>query len=204
VEQPLPHVVAEQGHVGPAGPVFLRQEVAAEERLQAEDREHVVRDSSAFHALGADVRRGEAPADIGGESHALKGRVALLPRGVIGVGDADAHQVPLGRGLVDVDEAVGLGEGKRAQEEAVEDAEDRRVAGDPDREHEDDGRAEGRLAAHHAGGNFQVVPDAREQAGASSAADGERLGTGTGRDRERLQLGGRRSFGLRLRHPRGQ
>jgi hypothetical protein len=141
-----------------------------------------------FDPLRRDVLVRQVAADGAAEAHALERRVALLPRREVGVRNADAHQVPLGGGLVDVDEAVGLGEGKRAQEEAVEDTEDRSIAGDPDGEHEDDRHAEARLAAHHPKGDFEIVQKRFHQVASSSTSDRERLRPRARRDCEGLQL----------------
>ena len=71
---------------------------------------------------------------------------ALAPLHEVGKVDADDVEVPSRRGLVDVDQAVRLGERERTQEQAVDEAKDDDVGGDPERQHDDDERGRELLA----------------------------------------------------------
>ena len=67
------------------------------------------------------------------------------------VGYADVAKVPLRRGSVEFDEAIRLGEGKRAQEKGAKDAEHGGIARNSQSEHTDHQQAERGLYPELAG-----------------------------------------------------
>ena len=83
---------------------------------------------------------GEVEAVAVVERDVLEELRALAPLHEVGKVDADHFEVPSRRGLVDVDQSVRLGEREGTQEEAVDEAKDDDVGGDPERQHDHDER----------------------------------------------------------------
>ena len=123
-------------------PVVARVEQPAHHRPQAHDLEIGSADDA-----GANGARFAEPdhRELDGREVAESGdgfhprlQVAQLRHREVGVLDADA----LGR-LADVDQAVLVAVDQRPQQHAADDAEDRRVRADPQRQRHDDGEASG-------------------------------------------------------------
>src|SRR5262249_9415816 len=148
--------MSEQRHLASARPVFFRQETSAKSQLDAEDRREIVRDASALDALGVAAPR-EIEAAPGPDRHTLEQPVVLAPGVKIGIRNAGVIEIPLRRSLIEVHQALRLREGKGAKEQAVEDAEHRRGAGNPQRQHGDDHEARGGLLGEGAAGVLEVL-----------------------------------------------
>src|SRR5262245_11756041 len=136
-ESTLPKNFADQHDRVIARPVFFKSEAASEYRLNAKHRREICADASTddalrFGAPGERVRR------IRERGKAAEGARLLLPRHEVvwrRFELAESRQ-PL---LCNEHEGMGLMEGKRPEQNAIEGAEDRRRGADPQRE-SDDGR----------------------------------------------------------------
>ena len=103
-------------------------------------------------------------------------------------------QVPFRGGFIQVDQPLRFWERQRAQEQSVENAENRGVAGHAECEHPDDHEAEGRLGPDVPQGQLQIVAEPGEQSSPQGHAD--RLGRDRGADL--LQLLGEQFAVLQL------
>jgi hypothetical protein len=142
-----PQALAEQDHARRPGPVVLRQQPAAEARVDSQQREEVRGRERGLRGLGA-----AGGADVGlevrvEESQVNEAPAALAPVQVIGVTDPDFGCAAQ---RLELDQAIRGGEGKGAEEEGIDDAEDRRVDADPGGQHDDDQQAGARTLAHQA------------------------------------------------------
>jgi len=128
----LPDTVAEDHHCGGAGTILLRAEVAAEQRLLADQPERVGRHIRTLESLGcasfiADVHRLAA---VRGERRqrpvrgpiVLEVRIRHAPVPIAGVARADGH------------DAIGIVERQTTNEHGVDEREHRRVDADAERE----------------------------------------------------------------------
>ena len=77
-ELPLPEAEAQQSHVRPALPVFLRREVPAQDRTQAQYPEEIMRRQAHVDPFGLVAER-KVGRPEGTETHALEGLVVLPP-----------------------------------------------------------------------------------------------------------------------------
>ena len=141
-EPPAPEAVAEDDGLPAVGRVLGGGEVAADCRLHAEHPEEVRRDPHAADPFGfavRDQRRDPRP----DERHVLERVAALAPVEERRVADVAGRS---GRAaLADRDEPIGIRVRQRAEQHGVEDAEDRGVRADAERQrHERDGREAGR------------------------------------------------------------
>ncbi len=142
-------------------------EVAAEDRGDTEDIEEVAEDTDAGDGLrnggvGArdlDVVRGGEGVVAGDIGERVVGGAEVVV-GVGGVGGSGEAAGGVGGG--DPGEAVGLGEGERAEEDSVDEAEDDDVGGDAEGEDKDRDGAEGAVAAKGAEAVADVLPEAVE------------------------------------------
>ena len=128
-ELPCPEPVGEEGHRCGVGDIVGRKDEATQGGSQVENVVQVVRHQEHGDALGR-VVGGEVGAAEVEESHRFEGLGVLAPHGEVREGDADELQAPLGGGLVQIHQAMGLRKRKRLEEEAVEDPEDGGVARD--------------------------------------------------------------------------
>ena len=157
-ERALPVAVAEHHHrMAAPRDIVLGQNGPAELRLDAEERKRASRHRLAHdgalpcprdRSARGERRRGDAAEDLG---RALAQVLDVRVR----------HRIepPPAFGFVDVDERLGLHERGVAEEHRVDDAEDRCVGADADRERQHGHRREARMAAQRA----QAVADvARE------------------------------------------
>jgi len=156
VEAVAPQVVSQQGHRGRAGRVVLGAEATTEEWLDAEDLLHVVRHLDGVDADGVGAH-GQVDGLAGPHGHALEGRVVSPPGNEVRVGDGDVIEVPLRRDLVEADQPLRLGKGKRLEEQAVEDAEDDGVTADSQRQHSHHQQGEERLSSQAPQGKTGVA-----------------------------------------------
>ena len=143
--EPAPPVaLADQHHLGTAGPVFLGREGAPHQRSHAQHRRQLVAGHGDVQALGG----GSVP-DVGPgavvERHRGEGLGLLAPGGEVAVEDAGIVQIPAGCGLVQVDEPPRLRKGEGAEKEAVEQGEDGGVGRDAEAERQQDQRRHARL-----------------------------------------------------------
>jgi hypothetical protein len=142
-EAPLPEGVAEHDDARHAAALLVGREAAAEHRRRAEHAQVVGRHRRAARALGRTVA-GDVVRRV-----AVRGQLA-------GAGEAVAPVEEVGQRRAAVPEVrirrerhhqpVRLAIRQAAQQDRVDDPEDRRVDADPDREHEDDDEREARCA----------------------------------------------------------
>ena len=136
-EAVAPQALADHHHALGLRAILFWREGAAKERPHAEDGGEVVRDGGAFDALGAGaIRQVEALAVIEGD--AVEERGSLPPLDEVREVDADDVEVPPWRGLVDVDEAIGLGKGEGPQEQSIHEPEHDDVGSDSQSQHAHD------------------------------------------------------------------
>ena len=160
-EMPLPEPVADHcnGTSAPASAtIVVCSECAPENRRNTEHLEETAADPQAVNRLRwPSSRKVEA---IVGPRHG-----AVEQRRLAGA-NLFPDRVRPGTAL-DNREAIGCPDGKRANQQAVDQREDRRVGADAERQREDgDGREDGRLGQHsHA--VTDVLPDLLEPAGAA-------------------------------------
>ena len=148
-----PEGVAEDGD-GLVGGFFLGSEDAADEGRNAEGG----KDAGGEAAGDEDFRVGSAGELVGGG-----GIGAERGEGAVGVGvggdfaGGDAEVESRAEAVAGKDEAIGMVEGKRAQEDAVDEGEDGGGGSDAEGEGEDDGEGEAGRFAQAAGGVAEVL-----------------------------------------------
>ncbi len=193
----VPERVADHDHVV-ARSIFVSGERAPELRRYAEHRKQAVRDAQAEHLFGLGFA-GEVEGENLPDRHSLEGTVLPLPVFPVRL----RHDVHVG-GIVSVrfprhDEPFRLGKRERTQVEVVDDAEQRRVASDPDRQREDGDDAERRPGSEqpcgvdeiaHEGGE-RIPPCRRRRHGRrGAAAPGVSRGAREGRQVEHFLFDG--------------
>ena len=145
VEALLPHRMADQHDVLAAGRIFVRREIAADHRLQAQRRQQRRRGLEAnelFRIAAAGQRERVADRQREIAEHLLP----LLHFEEARIGEADAREVLRLVRRAQSDQPVRLAIRQRTQEDRVDDAEERDVRADAEREAEDgDQREAGRL-----------------------------------------------------------
>jgi hypothetical protein len=151
-EAVLPERVGEDDDVVLARRLLLGGEPAAEVRANAEELEEAGRDGADRHALG-----GPGAGQVAGRRRVDGRRLEPLAHLLhVEVLEHREHLVRVGVLLVDaaeIDEPLGLAVRQRAEEDAADDAEDRGVRADPDRERQ-----------HHDGEEAGGAEDATEEA----------------------------------------
>ena len=136
-EAALPETVAEHDGLGGAGEVFAFGPEAAGGGLCLQCAEEAGCDESAGDLLGI-AGAGEEHAAVFVEADFLKRAVLGAPVGVVGHRHRTVvHPEEVGL-FPDGDEAVGLGEGQRAQQGGIDHAEDRGIGPDRQRKRGDD------------------------------------------------------------------
>jgi hypothetical protein len=137
----LPDAVAQQQHARPAGRVLLGPNLPAQNRLDAEHREHVGGDRRAVEPFRL-VAVGERQAAAGHGRHLGEHAGALLPVLQIAIRHIPAvDAVDLVR-RIQPDQRVGVAKRQRPDRHRVDDAEDRAVDADAERQAEDRQRRE--------------------------------------------------------------
>src|ERR1700751_657348 len=173
MELPLPDGITEQDDLACSGERFVFMEEAAHQRVHAEHLEEIRSNTDAGEGPGIAVA-GELEVVAGGEGkvsgHVCVGLVALaeLRIGVNGIGGGGPVAVEDLR--TDPEQARGIAEGKRAQHEGVDDAEDGDVGADAEREDEDGDEAEAAVAAQSAEGVANVLQEDVERGEAARCA----------------------------------
>ena len=167
-EAALPEVVAEDDDARPVRAVLLLAEAAAERRGDAEDREDVAPDVSRADALRLSRAAGEHRRAVGEEADVGEGADPGPVRLPLVVGEPRLIE-PLPRAPDDGD-ALRAPPGKRGQEDALHDAEERRRGADAEGEGEGGDDGEARAAAERAGGEAGVEPEVFQAAGAALVA----------------------------------
>ncbi len=176
-----PEVVAQHDDGGRAGPVVAGEQRAPDDRLEIPLAEEIRRDER--HGDGQRI----AAAD---ERHALIGlrREALERRRLRDLAVVAGRQLspflvrsPIG--AVDGDEAIGVADRQRAQDQQVGEAEDDGVGGDREPERENDDERGAALARHQAKAIAQILPEAEKRRRCGVGAECDRL------DRRRLEPG---------------
>ena len=133
-ELALPQAVADQRHFTAVLDILFREEIAAEHRLQAQHAREVEGHARALDACRfAESRQVEVPASKHG--HAFKGAALRAPGVKVRIGDRDQLKIPPRRRFIQIQEALGLAKRQRAEEQAVEDAENCGSGGHAQREH---------------------------------------------------------------------
>jgi len=155
-----------------------------------EDREVIRRHARRGDGLGVPRPR-QVQAGILGAGHPVEDVVLLLPVEKIGDGHGKrllTRKRVRRRHVPDEDESVGIAEGQRLQQDPVDDAEDRRVRADPERQNDDGGERErGAL-----GEQSQPMPKVSNQ-----AAHGARSSRGPNGKSAATAVTGIRSFSER-------
>ena len=144
-EAPAPQRVRQESDGPCPGTVFLGEEFPPEERLNAEDGEEVAADSTAQDALGHPVfREVQAGSEVVEDREMFEDVGVLAPEEEPRNGELlRALPGELARGL---HHATGLGERQRPEKQAVDDAPDRGVRADGERQSENgDDREPGTL-----------------------------------------------------------
>ena len=127
----LPEAVADHREVGTAGHVLLRGEAASAKGRDAERREHVRADVADRHALGLAVARQVRLAIAPGGHFGQRRRPAAV---VEDFSLGDPRLVERGPAAPDHDGAIRVAPRQRSQQDGVDDAEDRGVRADAERE----------------------------------------------------------------------
>ena len=153
-EAALPETVADHRHQRAAGPVFVRPEAASEDRGNTEGREEVRRHphrGDAFRLLPAQIDAVRRERGQGFEAPH-----PLLEDQEVGLRDRETvpEIAPVDR---DDRQAVRLGVGERAQQGAVDHAEDRGVRADPKRQGQRRDRREAGVLAEQPQRETQVL-----------------------------------------------
>ena len=159
-EDPLPGLVGEQQRARRAGRAVLGREVAAQQRLHAEDREHVVHHQHAVQRFGLVLDERQAVEGVDG--HLAERRVAIAPvevvRGTHDIGRIVARNVV----LPDLDQPVGPLEGERRVEHRREHRRDGGGGADAETEGQHGGKRVQRLAGEAAQRVANILGDAFE------------------------------------------
>src|SRR5262249_14197421 len=130
----LPEVVADRHDLGSLWTIFVAREESAEHRTQAEHDRKVIAHLRAVDTLGSAAFAGEVHTLVGPNAYRIERSRAVTPHREVGIVDAGELEIPSRRFLIDVHEAIGIREGKRAQKETVEQCEDRGVRRNGERE----------------------------------------------------------------------
>src|SRR5262249_20170438 len=130
----LPVAVANEGHRGGSEALVSRREAAPDDRLDAKNGEEVLRNCGDHGAGGllAPGNRLQIGTVLG---DTFEGTILRAEVGEIGVGEI--HAVAGRRAFPDADNPIGMVEGKRTQQNTVNDAEDSRGGGDAQAESRD-------------------------------------------------------------------
>ena len=139
------------------GPIVLRVQQAAEHRAKAHHVEERSADDAGLHHARLAAEADHREVDGGEVAEGADGRDARLEvvdfrhreRHVLG---ADAR-----RALADVDQAIFVAIDERAEQHAADDAEDRGVGADAERERDDDGGGQALGAQQRAQGEPDVA-----------------------------------------------
>ena len=159
-ETALPEVVREQDGGPLALVVVLRQQDAAEQGRRAERLEELAGDPHRRDLLGIAVPREAQP--VGVDDRHLRERLRRLPvvegrrRDRQLVGEADLPGQLRVRGP-DHRQPLGIAERQRRQQHRIDDAEDRRVGADPQRQREDGDDRERRPLEQRPAGEAKVL-----------------------------------------------
>ncbi len=162
MEAALPQAIAEDDRVGSAEVLFFRCEVAAEERIDAQDLKKARRDKAHGELLrqrAGDLRHvaGVVAADGGeGGVHAVPVLQARGSNEAIRVAIADVV-------LIDLEEAIAVGVGQGAEDDCIDCGEDGAVGADAEREREDDCGGERRRTAQKAHGSAAIERESLDQ-----------------------------------------
>ena len=138
------------------GGIFLGREGAAQHDGRAEEAEVGFRDVDAVNLLGdgaGEVEAGTAEV-VGGD---ILNDAGLGSPG-IEVDRGGAIAVAIGKGVHELDHAVGFGIGERLEQDGVDDGEDGGVGSDAEGESGDGGDGECRVGDEHAEGVAEVLP----------------------------------------------
>ncbi len=157
-EHAAPQPVAQQHLSLPAGRVLVRPEVAAERRRHSEDAQESVRDARPVYALRL-RRAGQVEHDVPVRRHIGEGRRLAAP--IVEVRRRDRPlQLPLSWALLGQrQDRRGIREGQRPPQHGVDDAEDRGVGPDTERQHQHgDGREPG-LTTQQSDRESEILPD---------------------------------------------
>ena len=168
-EAAAPQCVAEQDGAGGAGPIVLRGEGAAKGGLHAQHGQKAGGDAGAFQPRGI-AGLGEIGGEIPPCLDAFEGVGEALP--IAEIGGRRIHARVAARGIVfpDLDQAVGIRVGQRAQQDVIGQREGGGGGADAEGGHGDGGESEGGRPAQAARGPDQIaaqdVPVGGEGAGA--------------------------------------
>ena len=139
-----------------AGTIFLRQELTAENRLDAERREQIPGDRGAGEPLGlVFVReRQAASADPGELLERMGARLPVLP---VGIRHIVPRDVAARLRRVDGDKPRGIAERQRPDLHRIDDAEHRAVDADAEREADDGEGGESRIVGERSDGVPKIL-----------------------------------------------
>ncbi len=159
-EMSLPQSMTQHGDAITLLAILLRQKRAAQQRLRAEGREQAGRS-----VAGVDLGRGVAQHEVEAfaalpartDGHIGEHRVLRAPIEVIRPAHPLLLDAPLGTALPQRDQPVRLGIRQRPEQHAIDDAEDRRVRPDAQREREHGDGGEAGVLQQLAEGEFEVL-----------------------------------------------
>ena len=137
VEALLPHLLADQHHAWAAAAIFIRRKVAADDRLQSERRQQRGRGVQANHLFGI-AAPGQRERVACGQREIAEHLLPLLHFEESRIREPDADEVVFLVGGRESHQSIGLVIGQRPQEHGVDDAEERDVGADAERERADD------------------------------------------------------------------
>ena len=167
-EARLPEVVRDHHYwMRPRGDVVAWFQQASECRLHAEHLEEVAGGDDARHEL-CGVARVEARHDAAPAGQSVEGPGVVAQHRVLRVRENAAGAA------IHVDQPLGVRDRQPLEERRVDQAEDRGVRADPEREGEDGGRREARLLPQHARGVAQVLQQVLDEAASRRAFDDRR------------------------------
>ncbi len=158
-----PESVAQECGFGAVPLAFLVVEATADFGFDTEEGKEVLRDGEGVEALHAAVPiegavAGFIESEVGG--HVREGVVPVAEREEAEDLEGLSAEAVFGRGVGDPDEAVGLGERQRPEEESGKDAEYGGGGGDAESGDSDGEDGEGGFAAHGAEGVAEVLGEA--------------------------------------------
>jgi len=155
----LPKRVAQHDDVSMAIRVFFGCEGATDDWRGTEDLKKFRRYNDAWHRFRL-VLAGHRHRGAMEDRHRIKGAALALPVEVIcrrNGEDFHAREAFLRRDVVDHGDALGIGIRQRSQQHCIDDAEDRTIGADSERQDDDRAQCKPRILAQHAEGILQVL-----------------------------------------------
>jgi len=156
-----PGAVSEKRGGGLAGDVVFRGEDTAEGGVGTEHREEIGREANDADAFGRAIAS-EIFVATDGDGDLFESGVVALDVEILGGGEPVLCDVEAGGTVPENDEAIGIGEWERTEEQGVGDGEDGSVGTNADGQGEDSGENEAGGAAEIAKGDGEVLAESGE------------------------------------------